>query len=54
MSYLFISHDLAVVQQLCDKVIVLYHGKIVERGTPDEVIANPKDDYTKNLVASVL
>lgn len=54
MSYLFISHDLAVVQQLCDKVIVLYHGKIVERGTPDEVITNPKDEYTKNLVASVL
>lgn len=54
MSYLFISHDLAVVQQLCDKVIVLYKGKIVERGTPDEVIANPKDPYTRNLVASVL
>ena len=54
MAYLFISHDLAVVQQICDKVIVLYHGKIVERGTPDEVIKNPKDPYTKNLVASVL
>lgn len=54
MSYLFISHDLAVVQQLCDKVIVLYHGKIVESGTPDQVISSPKDPYTKNLVASVL
>ena len=54
MSYLFISHDLAVVQQLCDKVIVLYKGKIVESGTPDEVISHPKDDYTKNLIASVL
>ena len=54
MSYLFISHDLAVVQQLCDKVIVLYHGKIVESGTPDEVITHPTDPYTKNLVASVL
>lgn len=54
MSYLFISHDLAVVQELCDRVIVLYHGKIVESGTPDEIISHPKDEYTKNLVASVL
>ena len=54
MSYLFISHDLAVVQELCDHVIVLYKGKIVERGTPDEVINHPKDPYTKNLVDSVL
>ena len=54
MSYLFISHDLAVVQELCDKVVVLYHGKIVESGTPDEVITHPTDPYTKNLVASVL
>ena len=54
MAYLFISHDLAVVQQLCDYVIVLYKGKIVERGKPDEIITHPKDPYTKNLVASVL
>lgn len=54
MAYLFISHDLAVVQQICDEVIVLYHGKIVERGTPDEVISHPKDPYTRNLVDSVL
>ena len=54
MSYLFISHDLAVVQQICDRVLVLYHGKIVETGTPDEIINSPKDPYTKNLVESVL
>lgn len=53
MSYLFICHDLALVQQFCDHVIVLNNGKIVEQGTPDEVIKNPKMEYTKILVNSV-
>lgn len=54
MSYLFICHNLALVQMICDRVLVLYDGKIVEQGTPDEVIMHPKSDYTKKLVDSVL
>lgn len=54
MSYLFICHDIALVQNFCDRVIVMYHGKIVEKGLPDEVIRNPKEEYTKNLINSVL
>lgn len=54
MSYLFICHDIALVQNFCDRVIVMYHGKIVEEGIPDNVIQNPKEEYTKNLIDSVL
>ena len=53
LSLLFISHDLGVVQNLCDRVLVMYQGKIVEEGTPDCIIQNPKDDYTKKLIESV-
>lgn len=53
MSYLFICHDLALVQQICDRVLVMHEGEIVEEGTPDEVIRFPKEDYTKKLVESV-
>lgn len=53
IAYLFICHDLALVQQFCDRVIVMNNGKIIEQGTPDEVIKNPKMEYTKNLVHSV-
>ena len=54
LSFLLICHDLALVQAFCDKVLVLYHGKTVEYGTPDEIINHPKMDYTKNLIDSVL
>ncbi len=53
LSLLFISHDLGVVQNLCDRVLVMYQGKIVEEGTPDRIIQNPKEDYTKKLIESV-
>lgn len=53
LSYLFICHNLALVQQFCDRLIVMKDGKIVETGLPDELIRNPKNDYTKMLVESV-
>ena len=54
MTYLFICHDIALVQQFCDRVLVMHQGKIVEEGTPDEVIRNPKTEYTGRLIKSVL
>lgn len=54
MSYLFICHDIALVQDFCDRVIVMHHGKIVETGTTTEVILHPKQPYTKKLIDSVL
>jgi peptide/nickel transport system ATP-binding protein len=54
LSYLLICHNLALVQQLCHRVVVLYEGTIVESGTPDEVILSPKNQYTRRLVDAVL
>ena len=54
LSILFICHDIALVQQFCNRVLVLYKGRIVEQGVPDEIIRNPKDAYTKRLIESVL
>lgn len=53
LSYIFICHNLALVQQFCDRVIVMKDGQVVESGIPDEVIWHPKDSYTKMLVDSV-
>lgn len=54
MSYLFICHDIALVQDFCDRVLVMHEGRIVEQGTPDEVINSPQEAYTKRLIDSVL
>ena len=54
MSYLFICHNLALVQNFCDRLLVMYRGKIVESGTPDQVIFHPQSDYTKLLIDSIL
>ncbi len=54
LSILFICHDIALVQQFCDRVLVMYKGDIVEQGRPDDVIRNPKDEYTKRLIESIL
>lgn len=54
LSILFICHDLALVQDFCDRVLVMHDGEIVEQGIPDEIINNPKNDYTKRLIESVL
>ncbi|GAA2245227.1 ABC transporter ATP-binding protein [Rarobacter faecitabidus] len=50
---LFISHDLAVVEMLSDRIAVMHHGKIVEVGTAKQVVENPRDDYTRQLLAAV-
>ena len=54
LSYLFISHDLAVVYQLCDRVAVMTGGEIVELGTADEIYDHPKHEYTKKLLEASL
>lgn len=54
MSYLFICHDIALVQDFCHRVMVMYQGKVVEEGTCDQVISNPQQEYTKRLIDSVL
>lgn len=53
LTLLLISHDLALVQKLCDRILVMYEGKIIEQGVPDEVIRHPKEEYTKILVESI-
>jgi peptide/nickel transport system ATP-binding protein len=53
LTYLFISHDLSVIKHISDRIIVMQKGKIVESGYPDEVYANPQQEYTKELIASI-
>ncbi|MEA3419467.1 MAG: ABC transporter ATP-binding protein [Campylobacterota bacterium] len=50
-SLIFISHDIAVISQLCDKIAVMYAGRIVEYGSKEEIILDPKHPYTKGLIA---
>ena len=54
MAILFICHDIALVQQFCDRVVVMYHGELVEEGIPNEVIAEPQNEYTQDLIDSIL
>ena len=52
LSFIFICHNLALVQEFCDRVLVLYDGKNVEEGTTDKVILHPQNEYTKKLIES--
>jgi peptide/nickel transport system ATP-binding protein/glutathione transport system ATP-binding protein len=53
MAVLFITHDMAVVAQMADRVVVMYRGRIVETGAVRQIFENPKEDYTKALLAAV-
>lgn len=50
LSIIFISHDLALVQKLCNKILIMYQGKIIERGLTSEILTNPQEEYTKELI----
>ncbi|PZU49660.1 MAG: glutathione ABC transporter ATP-binding protein [Microbacterium sp.] len=50
---LFVTHDLAVVDRLADRIVVLNHGKLVEEGSSDQILRDPQEDYTKRLIAAV-
>lgn len=50
LTYIFISHDLAVVRYMCDRIAVMNRGKIIEIGESEEVFTNPKEEYTKTLI----
>lgn len=53
MSVLFITHDMAVVAQMADRVVVMYRGNLVEEGPVEQIFANPQQDYTRQLLAAV-
>jgi peptide/nickel transport system ATP-binding protein len=53
VSYLFISHDLGVIGHLCDRVLVMTEGKVVESGTPADIFERPQHPYTRKLIASI-
>ncbi|MCP4180084.1 MAG: ATP-binding cassette domain-containing protein [bacterium] len=53
ISYLFISHDLAVIENICDRIMVMYLGKIIEIADSENLINNPKHPYTKTLLSAV-
>ena len=52
MSMIFISHDLALVSTLCDRVVVMKDGRCIEQGTAADIVAHPKQEYTKLLLRS--
>jgi peptide/nickel transport system ATP-binding protein len=53
MSELFVSHDLNVVRLLCDRVIVMRAGRIVEQGVTEQVLSDPQEQYTRDLLAAI-
>ena len=53
LSYLFISHDMAVIHHACQRIIVMWNGRIVEEGTREDVIYRPQHPYTQALLSAV-
>ena len=53
LAIVFVAHDLAVVRHLCEKIVVLHKGKVVEQGTREQIFDNPQMPYTQSLLAAV-
>jgi peptide/nickel transport system ATP-binding protein len=53
LTMLFISHDLSVVRYMCDRIMVMKQGRIIESGPAEEVYESPKNEYTKALIAAI-
>ena len=53
MAIIMITHDLGVIADMCDEIIVMYAGRVCERGTVDEIFYNPRHEYTKGLLRSI-
>ncbi|WP_088067507.1 ABC transporter ATP-binding protein [Gottfriedia luciferensis] len=53
LTYLFIGHDLGVIRHLCDRIGVMYRGRLVEEGTTEDILTNPQHIYTKRLIAAI-
>ena len=53
MAIIMITHDLGVIADMCDEIIVMYAGRVCERGTADEIFYNPRHEYTKGLLRSI-
>lgn len=52
-AILFISHDLGLIRQLCERVLVMHHGRVVEEGNCEDIFNNPKEEYTKQLIEAI-
>ena len=53
LTYLFVAHDLSVVHHICDRILVMHQGRVVEQGTVQEVFENPQEDYTRLLLSAI-
>jgi peptide/nickel transport system ATP-binding protein len=53
LTYLFISHDLGIIQHMCDRIGIMYRGQFVEEGTSEEIYSNPLHIYTKRLISAI-
>ena len=53
LTYMFVSHDLSVIEHICDRIVIMYLGKVVEIGTKDDIFKNPKHPYTQALLSAI-
>ncbi len=53
LTYLFVAHDLSVVEHICDTILVMHQGRVVEAGTVDDIFANPQENYTRLLLSAI-